>query len=231
MSKFDQLKRLQKGRRHNSKGRSRKGERFVKLEHWMLQSEAWRSLSPAARSLYVELAQRYNGLNNGDISMAVREAARLIHVAKDTASKTFRELMEKGFIRANVPGDFNWKIRHATTWFLTQHPVGDIAATKDFMRWSPAKSEAGPKSGTRCPKPGTGELRSVARSQHECPPIGTVDLVFYEPTVPNGGTHIVCHAMCRIGRLRVPRDADVRAVRRPQNSQRRAHVGPLPHHG
>jgi hypothetical protein len=99
------------------------------------------------------------------------------------------------------------------------------------MRWSAAKSEAGPNTGTRCPKPGPGELRRVARSQHGRPSIGTVDLIFHRPTVPNGGTHVVCHAMRRIERLRVPRDADVRAVRRPQVSQRRTHVGPPPQHG
>lgn len=229
MNKLDQMRRATRGYRHDRKGRSRKGERFVKLEHWMLKSEAWRSLTPPARALYVELAQRYNGLNNGEISMAVREAARLIHVAKDTVSKAFRELLAKGFIRSNVPGDFNWKIRHATTWFLTQHPVGDIAATKEFMRWSPAKSEAGTNSGTRCPRPGTGELSCVARSQTGWPWLGTLDLVFHRATVPNGGTHLVCHAMRRNERLHQPRNADVRAVHRPQVSQRRSHVGPPPH--
>ena len=46
------------------KGRGRQ-ERYVKLRHWLLNSQAWNSLSGNARALYVELAQRYNGSNNG----------------------------------------------------------------------------------------------------------------------------------------------------------------------
>ncbi len=155
MSRQDQLKRPWKGRGHNRTGRSRGGDRFVKLEHWMLKSPAWRALPPAARALYVALAQRYNGLNNGQISVSVREAARDVNIAKDTASKTFHQLEAIGFIRCHVCGSFNWKLRHATTWILTEFPVGEEAATKDFMSWAPAKSEPGPKSGTSCPKSGT----------------------------------------------------------------------------
>ena len=52
-----------------------RAERFVALRHWMLKSPAWRSLSPVERSLYVELAARYNGQNNGRIHYSVRDAA------------------------------------------------------------------------------------------------------------------------------------------------------------
>jgi hypothetical protein len=148
-------RRPRRGRRHDSKGRSRGVARFVKLEHWMLRTAAWRALPPASRALYVELAQRYNGSNNGEISMSVREAAALVHIAKDTATKAFHELEEKGFIRRNVCGSFNWKLKHATTWVLTEHPVGDTAATKEFARWQPSQLNTGPKRGTSCPRPGT----------------------------------------------------------------------------
>ena len=142
-------------RKHNKTGRNRHSERFVKLNHWMLKSTAWRSLSPAARALYVELAQRYNGFNNGEISMSVREAARLVNVAKDTVTKCFRDLEAKGFIRRNVCGSFNYKLRHATTWILTEHDFDGKSATKDFMRWKSDNSEPGPRSGPKCPKSGT----------------------------------------------------------------------------
>ena len=51
-------------RRHNHKGRSTT-ERFVSLPHYMLRSAAWRSLSPVARCIFIELAAIYNGSNNG----------------------------------------------------------------------------------------------------------------------------------------------------------------------
>lgn len=156
MSSVKQIKAHIRGRGHDQKGRSRKGERFLKLDHWFLQTAAWKSLQPAPRVLYIEIAQRYNGQNNGEISMSVREAAELVHIAKDTATKAFHELEEKGFIRRAVCGSFNWKLRHATTWILTAYPVGETSATKEFARWSPnQKSESGPNSGTDCPGSGT----------------------------------------------------------------------------
>jgi hypothetical protein len=117
------------------------------------------------------LAQRYNGYNNGEISMSVREAARLLHVAKDTATKAFRELEAKGFIRRNICGSFNWKIRHATTWILTEHAFGDQLATKEFARWQPENLKAGPNPETRCPRIGT-----VSKRIHAIRLLGVLDL-------------------------------------------------------
>jgi hypothetical protein len=51
-----------------------KSERYVSLRYWMLQSPAWQSLPGGARALYIEMAQRYNGSNNGRIPYSVREA-------------------------------------------------------------------------------------------------------------------------------------------------------------
>ena len=154
-----QQRRSRRSRRVDATGRSIGPTRFLKLDHWVLRTPAWRSLPPASRALYVEIAQRYNGSNNGQISMSVREAARLIHVAKDTATQSFHELELKGFIKRHVCGSFNWKLKQATTWILTEHAFGDQLATKEFARWPPEKSEAGPDPGTRCPKRGTGDAR------------------------------------------------------------------------
>ena len=141
--------------RPNKKGRNSGGPRFLKLELFLLRSAAWHSLSTQSRALYVEIAQRFNGSNNGEISMSVREAARLINVAKGTAAKCFHELEAKGFIRRNVCGSFNYKLRHATTWILTEYEFDGQTATKDFMRWKAENSESGPRSGPKCPKSGT----------------------------------------------------------------------------
>ncbi len=84
----------------------------------------------------------------------------LIHVANDTATKGFRELESKGFIKRHRCGSFNWKLRHATTWILTEHSYRDQTATKDFMRW-PNDPEPGPSSFADRPKPGA-HLRADA---------------------------------------------------------------------
>lgn len=184
-----------KGRGHNRKGRSKQRDRFVKLDHWLQDTEAWRSLGPAPRALYIELVKRYYGLNNGQISMSVREARDLVNIAKDTASKALKELEAKGFIKRNVCGSFNWKAKQATTWILTTYEFDEKPATKDFARWLPEKKNHGPKSGTRCP----GSRTPRALIEHFCP-VSVLHLGpwakfkrFYGPN-PRHAYSLPCHA-------------------------------------
>lgn len=161
-----------KGRKADSKGRSKNEGRFLKLEYYLLQSSAWKSLKSVRRAIYIELAQRFNGSNNGEISMSVREAAYGAHCSKDTASEAFHELEGKGFIKRNLCGSFDFKLRHATTWILTQHPYKEQVPTKEFMKWKPEDLIISPKQRTTCPKKGTG---------------GIVSESFNKPTVPFSG--------------------------------------------
>ena len=39
--------------------------KFVMLYHDMIESSAWESLNGNARALYIHIAARYNGKNNG----------------------------------------------------------------------------------------------------------------------------------------------------------------------
>ena len=164
--------RSRRGRGIDATGRSIGQTRFLMLEHWILKTPAWRSLPPASRALYVEIAQRFNGSNNGEIFLSVRDAAKFVNIAKDTATKSFHELEAKGFIRRYVCGSFNWKRKHATTWILTEHAFGDQLATKDFASWVPSKSEPGPKRGTRCPKRGTDPPRFRSNRLLNVPRLG-----------------------------------------------------------
>ena len=121
----------------NRRWRSRRGPPFVQLHLWMLASAAWCSLTPAARVVYVVLASRYNGHNNGSLALSARDAARLCNINKDTACRAFRELVDKGFIECVTPGGFSRKVRHATEWRLTIHgcdKTGELPS-KAFTRW------------------------------------------------------------------------------------------------
>jgi hypothetical protein len=116
----------------------RKGEpKHVRIYRWMFDCPAYRSLSVYARCLLVELGRRYNGTNNGEISMSVREGAGALNCSINTAAKAFRELKDQGFIRPHVKGAFNVKMRHATTWILTEYAYAGKPPTKDFMKWPP----------------------------------------------------------------------------------------------
>ncbi|MCZ6591643.1 MAG: hypothetical protein O7B98_10970 [Alphaproteobacteria bacterium] len=118
----------------------RKGEpKHVRIYRWMFDCPAYRSLNVYERCLLVELGRRYNGTNNGEISMSVREAANRLGCSINPAAKAFRGLEGRGFIRTHVKGAFNVKQRHATTWILTEYEYAGKKPTKDFMKWSTEK--------------------------------------------------------------------------------------------
>lgn len=132
--------------RRDHKGRSSgKEPRHVRLYHYMLDSEAWKDLGAIPRALYIEISRRYHGTNNGSISYSVREAASALKISKATASRSFADLIEHGFIEKMKQGAFSLKLRHATEWRLTER-LSDITngapivATKEFMRWSRAQN-------------------------------------------------------------------------------------------
>lgn len=143
-----------KGRGQDKEGRSKSDAQHVRLYHFLLKSEAWISLKPSERALYVAIAMRFNGYNNGEISMSVREAARELHIHRDTATKAFNTLVEKGFIKCTLKGHFDFKIRHASTWTLTEERYQDQSPSKEYLRWRPEKIKPGPKPDPQCPKLG-----------------------------------------------------------------------------
>jgi DNA-binding XRE family transcriptional regulator len=108
----------------------------------MLKSLAWRSLTGNAIKLLIVVWQRHNGVNNGEISFSVREAAD-VGLSKSAAWRAFRELREKGFLAITRESAFSLKTHAARCWRLTAEPSGpqgDVRATKDFMTWSPTAS-------------------------------------------------------------------------------------------
>lgn len=119
----------------NNKGRSSHSLPYTRHFIWQLSSPAWKSLSMTSRCLEMELKSLYNGQNNGDLYLSIREAALRLKIAPGTASKAFNELQEKGFIKPKQKGSFDWKKRHATTWILCEFEYNGALATKEFMRW------------------------------------------------------------------------------------------------
>ncbi len=130
---------MKRARRRKSAGDY---ERWVGLPHWMLRSPAWKSLSPNAKALLIDVWQRHNGSNNGEISYAVREAAE-IGLGRTTAARAFAELVERGFLVMTRDSAFTVKTRAARLWRITAVPCGGNRATKDFMCYSATPDGAG----------------------------------------------------------------------------------------
>ncbi len=136
------------GRNSGKRKRTTKGFlTWVPMYRWEMDLPAYRLMSVYGRALLMEYRRKFNGSNNGEISMSAREAGILLCCDKDTAYKYQGELLEKGWIREVQKGSFNRKtdatgrkFRAATTWRLTNEPIGlgvDTPATKEYMKWKP----------------------------------------------------------------------------------------------
>jgi hypothetical protein len=122
-----------------SRSRARDAK-HVRLYLYVLKSDAWLSLSCQARCLLIELQALYNGTNNGELFLSVRDAAKAIGTTKkDHASAAFRELEDRGFIRATRRGTRTRRgePRLATCWRLSEYDddLTGRGPSKEFMTW------------------------------------------------------------------------------------------------
>src|SRR3954452_4179899 len=111
------------------------------LFHYMLDSQAWKSLGAIPRAVYLDIAKRYNGSNNGRIGYSIRCAVNELRIGNATAKRALDALQDHGFIVATKRGHFDLKVKHASEWRMTQHPCNNDLATKDFMTWTPDKNK------------------------------------------------------------------------------------------
>jgi hypothetical protein len=116
-----------------------KSKPFVMLPWWMIDSPAWRSLSGEEIAAFVELSRVYNGFNNGSLAMPTRRLARIRNRSKDTAARSIRGLLDKGFIEIVRASGFNVKTRLAAEYRLTMFhcDVTRQPPSKAFMKWRP----------------------------------------------------------------------------------------------
>ena len=105
------------------------------LPYDMTQSDAWRSLSGNAVKLLLELCRGFYGTNNGDLSVSLDRAAKLLWIGKSSVSRAYAELEEKGFVRKVKPG--SWIKGKATTWRVTFLPHRKEHKTNEWREWKP----------------------------------------------------------------------------------------------
>jgi len=150
---------------------------YIKLRYDMLEHPAFETLSSGAFKLVIYVRKRFNGRNNGQIAFSVREAAGLLRCSKDTAGRYFKELVDHRLLEPIVKGDFDWKVKHATTWRVTFEHMNGRAGTNDFTHFKPAPD--GPTTRTEPTGPNlkhgpitgpNGPTRGTARSDQRDKP-------------------------------------------------------------
>jgi hypothetical protein len=144
--------------KRNGHRRPRRGpsQAFVMLENWLMDSLAWKDLTPNAKVVYLALKRRFNGSNNGTIALGARAAGEALNKTHHSGNRALRELLSHGFLVVTAQSNFNRKTKEATEYRLTEladdRPGHSRAATKDFMSWEPEKEIAvAPPPGTVAP--------------------------------------------------------------------------------
>ena len=120
------------------------GGKHVAIYEDMQRTEAWKTLKPSIRALYVELKRRYNGSNNGIIILSHRDAGRALNVSHNTVGKWFKELERRGFIvcvRRHHLGPSG--VGQTSHWRLTEVPSMDRKpATLEYKSWNEKKTKS-----------------------------------------------------------------------------------------
>ena len=124
----------------------RKSEgQYVPLPYAQLKSPAWRALSGSAVKLWLELHTRFNGGNNGRLTLSYAEAGEILGMGKATVQRAYDELVAHGFLALETEGD--WYRRRAHEWRLTTKPMqtsrGTQIASNDWKSWRRQKTKRG----------------------------------------------------------------------------------------
>jgi hypothetical protein len=92
---------------HNKTGRALSPERFVLLPHYLLNSAAWKGLSPTARAAWIHIVKRYNGANNGSIAVSTRLLGEDLNCSKNAAARAILDLKNAGLIEQTAASSFS----------------------------------------------------------------------------------------------------------------------------
>jgi len=173
----------------NATGRnSSSSSRFARLDHRILTSNAYRGLSPNARSLLVELIMLYNGENNGSLYLGVRDAAHRMGISDLTAATcALNDLQDLGFIEMTQESYFEVKASNksrARCWRLTWlSGPGRKLPSWDFLE---RESEPGTRARKRMER-GLKALKAHrrARDQNKLPVLESDTLATFQPQLPS----------------------------------------------
>ena len=90
----------------NAKGRRQKSQ-FLALPHEILRSPAYRSLSPSAVKLLVDVGLQFNGRNNGNLSICMSEMRKQGWRSTATLNRAKKELLAAGLLEQTRQGGLN----------------------------------------------------------------------------------------------------------------------------
>ena len=115
---------------------------FLSLPHNVLDHDSFRTLSPRATKLLIDIAAQYRGCNNGDLCAPLSVMRKRGWKSSDQLFKARKELLDRGLVLTSRQGGLNKCSLFALTWFQIDDCKGklDIQSTTvaphNWKRWS-----------------------------------------------------------------------------------------------
>lgn len=109
---------------------------FIRLPHTVMRSHTYANLSAYGVKLLVDLANQFNGKNNGDLSLAYSVLKSKGWQSPSTLNKAIKELLVKGLIEITRKGGRN----KCSLYALTFHAVDECDGKHDIKATQRPKS-------------------------------------------------------------------------------------------
>ena len=126
------------GRRKSKNTVLRGGHMAIPFSVW--DCDAFRDCDATSRVVFMEIVRRFNGYNNGKISLSDREAAEKVNISKGTANKKIHHLVKVGLIDITKNSGFNMKSRTAREYEITFQPRNNQPAKNTFKLYKKINS-------------------------------------------------------------------------------------------
>ncbi len=115
---------------------------FLSLPHNVLDHDSFRTLSPRATKLLIDIAAQYRGCNNGDLCAPLSVMRKRGWKSNDQLFKARKELLDRGLILTSRQGGLNKCSLFALTWFQIDDCKGKLdtpstdVAPHNWKLWS-----------------------------------------------------------------------------------------------
>lgn len=120
-----------KGRGQDRGGRSKGGVQYWHFPYAMARHPKFRGLSGHAVKVLIELRIRFNGGNNGRLSLSAREACEQLGMGRSTFVGAIRDLVAAGFVERVRQGTFTKG--DASEYRITFLAMGTKPATDEWQ--------------------------------------------------------------------------------------------------
>jgi hypothetical protein len=120
---------------------------FLRLPLDLLEHESFRTLTPRATKLLIDIAAQYNGHNNGDLCAPLSLMRKRRWNSSDQLFKARKELLDRRLILTSRQGGLSKCSLFALTWFQIDECKGKLDIKSTDTAPHPWKDWSDPDSG------------------------------------------------------------------------------------